>query len=176
VSGLLCQPGTCQLNRPSDVYILISAMADVIANGSTECSAPSRPPPSVTISYDPQLDVCTEIDVNITGGVPPYRLSLLAGSEGMYASTSPFYIDRVRLQNSVVGDQQFTVFASDATNATSLVSQQFTSLDGLSRCALHSVPNATAASANLFLSVASLASISLAGLYAAIFVFVFWLS
>jgi hypothetical protein len=92
----------------------------------------------------PQLDVCTGVSLDIDGGVPPYRVSMLAGSEGMYASTRTLNSTEALLQNSVVGDQQFTLFVSDATNSTSLVSQQFTSLAGLSKCARQSASSVSA--------------------------------
>ncbi len=111
---------------------------DTIINGTSDCTLPIRPEPAIAVSYLPQLDVCTGVSLDIEGGVPPYRVSMLAGSEGMYASTRPFNSTLTLLQNSVVGDQQFALFVSDAADSTSLVSQQFTSLAGMSTCALRS--------------------------------------
>lgn len=73
--------------------------------------------------------------MRVAGGVPPFTFSFFAGASGLYANaTSTSNSSVTKIANPIPANQHFTMFVTDGTGNTSVVSQTMTSKIGLAGC------------------------------------------
>lgn len=105
-----------------------------ITAGSTSCNYAAAFTPLSVVLDPPNGAPCGELDLKTVGGVPPYVVSVLSPALGLYSMLSNVSTNPIRLQNTIPNGQQFYIYVTDATGASSQISNPITSGLGLPTC------------------------------------------
>ncbi|KAI5480268.1 hypothetical protein MNV49_001227 [Pseudohyphozyma bogoriensis] len=116
---------------------------NVIAGSNIDsCADPPSNSSAISFTVNPEDEACAEIDISISGGVPPYTVSVLSGVNGRYGNAT-VQSNTGKLQNSVPSGQQYSMFVTDANGTASPVSKLLTSQLDSSICQAPSSPSHT---------------------------------
>ncbi|GJN88370.1 hypothetical protein Rhopal_001336-T1 [Rhodotorula paludigena] len=106
-----------------------------IIPGSDSCMDESATAPAtLSLNTYPQDRPCDEIVVELSGGVQPYTVSVLAAQSGAYWNLTGVDDDRVNMRNLVPAGQTYHLFVSDSNGSVSIVSSARTSQLNVAGC------------------------------------------